>query len=235
MKQLWLLVGGNGAGKSTFYRLVLEPLGLPFVNADRLAQLVYPDAAQERSYEADLLAEQQRNTLVLSGASFCFETVYSHPSKIDFTARAKALGYYVIMVAIHLEQAELNAARVVQRVREGGHNVPTEKLLTRIPRPGSARPASASRPPQSLRMTLHYSRARMDAPTPVLDAHVPAHKRPATAGHLRSAAHLNRCDCGGTFLSSIPPRVRPLIWVQGGNCFIFPGSTSPPTLLPSFS
>ena len=134
MKQLWLLVGGNGAGRSTFYRLVLEPLGLPFVNADRLAQLVYPDAAQERSYEAALLAEQQRNTLLLSGASFCFETVYSHPSKIDFTARAKALGYYVIMVVIHLEQAELNAARVVQRVREGGHNVPTEKLLKRIPR-----------------------------------------------------------------------------------------------------
>ena len=46
MKQLWLLVGGNGAGKSTFYRLVLEPLGLPFVNADRLAKLVYPAAAE---------------------------------------------------------------------------------------------------------------------------------------------------------------------------------------------
>lgn len=134
MKQLWLLVGGNGAGKSTFYRLVLEPLGLPFVNADRLAQLVYPDAAEERSYEAALLAEQQRNTLLLSGASFCFETVYSHPSKVDFTARAKALGYDVIMVVIHLEQAELNVARVAQRVREGGHNVPTEKLLKRIPR-----------------------------------------------------------------------------------------------------
>ena len=38
------------------------------------------------------------------------------------------------MVVIHLEQAELNAARVAQRVREGGHNVPTEKLLKRIPR-----------------------------------------------------------------------------------------------------
>ena len=75
MKQLWLLVGGNGAGKSTFYRLVLEPLGLPFVNADRLAKLVYPAAAEEHSYEAALLAEQQRNTLLASGASFCFETV----------------------------------------------------------------------------------------------------------------------------------------------------------------
>ena len=134
MKQLWLLVGGNGAGKSTFYRLVLEPLGLPFVNADLLAKLVYPAAAEEHSYEAALLAEQQRNTLLLSGASFCFETVYSHPSKVDFTARAKALGYTVIMVLSHLEHAELNAARVAQRVQEGGHNVPTEKLLKRIPR-----------------------------------------------------------------------------------------------------
>jgi len=134
MNQLWLLVGGNGAGKSTFYRLILEPLGLPFVNADRLAKLVYPAAAEEHSYEAALLAEQQRNTLLASGASFCFETVFSHPSKIDFTARAKALDYTVIMVLIHLEQAELNAARVAQRVQEGGHNVPTEKLLERIPR-----------------------------------------------------------------------------------------------------
>jgi predicted ABC-type ATPase len=104
------------------------------VNADRLAKLVYPAAAEEHSYEAALLAEQQRNTLLVSGASFCFETVFSHPSKIDFTARAKALGYTVIMVLIHLEQAELNAARVAQRVQEGGHNVPTEKLLKRIPR-----------------------------------------------------------------------------------------------------
>ena len=70
------LIGANGAGKSTFYRLILEPLGLPFVNADRLAKLVYPAAAEEHSYEAALLAKQQRNTLLASGASFCFETVF---------------------------------------------------------------------------------------------------------------------------------------------------------------
>ncbi len=58
-------------------------------------------------------------------------------------------------------------------------------LLTRIPRPGSGRPASASRPPRSLQMTLHYSQVRMDAPTPVRDALTPARSRPATAGHLR--------------------------------------------------
>jgi predicted ABC-type ATPase len=133
-QQLWLLVGGNGAGRSTFYHLALEPLGLPFVNADRLARLVYPEAPEAHSYAAAQLAEQQRNSLLLSGASFCIETVYSHPSKIDFAARAKALGYVVILVLIHLEHAELNAARVAQRVSEGGHDVPTEKLIQRIPR-----------------------------------------------------------------------------------------------------
>jgi predicted ABC-type ATPase len=114
VKQLWLLVGGNGDGKSTFYLLVLEPQGLPFVNADRLARLVYPEASEVHSYEAAQLAEQQRNNLLLRGTSFCFEAVYSHPSKIDFAARAKSLSYAVIMIIIHLEGVELNAARVAQ-------------------------------------------------------------------------------------------------------------------------
>jgi predicted ABC-type ATPase len=54
--------------------------------------------------------------------SFCFETVYSHPSKIDVTALAKALAYPVIMVLIHLESPGLNQARIAGRVSEGGHS-----------------------------------------------------------------------------------------------------------------
>ncbi|MGM0593577.1 MAG: AAA family ATPase [Pseudomonadota bacterium] len=133
-KQLWILVGGNGAGKSTFYEHYLGPLGLPFVNADILARMLYSDAAEAHSYEAAKLAEQMRSELLLSGASFCFETVYSHPSKIDFVAHAKALGYEVIMVVVHLQSAELNQARVAERVSEGGHSVPDEKVNSRIPR-----------------------------------------------------------------------------------------------------
>ena len=115
-KQLWLLVGANGAGKSTFYRLAFERLGLPFVNADMLAQITYPEAPEAFSCEAARLAEQQRNTLLLRGSSFCFETVYSTPSKIDFIARAKALDYQVILVMIHLKSAQLNQARIASRV-----------------------------------------------------------------------------------------------------------------------
>lgn len=132
--QLWILVGGNGAGKSTYHRLALEPLGLPFVNADLLARIVFAEAPEAHSYQAAQLAERQRYQLLEQGVSFCFETVYSHHSKVDFIAHAKALGYQVIMVLIHLESTDLNQARIAGRVSEGGHNVPADKVISRIPR-----------------------------------------------------------------------------------------------------
>lgn len=134
MKQLWMLVGGNGAGKSTFYRLYLKPRNLPFVNADELAKATYPDAPEAHSYEAARLAEQMRNRLITDGISFCFETVFSHPSKIDFIANAKAQGYQIVLVAIHVDRVDLNRARIAQRVQEGGHAVPNDKVAERIPR-----------------------------------------------------------------------------------------------------
>ena len=133
-RQLWLLAGGNGAGKSTFYRTRLAPLGMSFVNADILARALFPDAPEMHSYDAALLAGKLRLKLLQEGCSFCFETVFSHPSKIDFVAQAKTLSYEIVLVFIHLEVDSLNQARVAQRVIEGGHDVPAGKVIKRIPR-----------------------------------------------------------------------------------------------------
>lgn len=134
LKQLWVLAGGNGVGKTTFYRLFLEPHGIHLVNADIIAKEINPNNPESVSYEAASHAEQLREELISLGVSFCFETVFSHESKIDFVAKAKALGYEIILVYIHLVTVELNEARVQQRVSEGGHNVPPEKIRSRIPR-----------------------------------------------------------------------------------------------------
>jgi len=134
-KQLWLLAGGNDAGKTTFYKTRLEPLGLSFINADILAKQLDPEAPEKQSYQAAKIAEVMRFQLLHQGRSFCFETVFSHPSKIDFIAQAKALGYEIILVFIHLDHLMLNQARIAQRVSEGGHSVPEDKVRSRIPRP----------------------------------------------------------------------------------------------------
>jgi predicted ABC-type ATPase len=134
-RQLWVLAGGNGAGKSTFYKIsLLKSRGVLFVNADMIAKLINPEGPEQVSYEAAHLVERLRDEFLVKGISFCFETVFSHVSKIDFIAKAKAYGYQVVLVFIHLEPPALNEARVRQRVSEGGHNVPPEKIRSRLPR-----------------------------------------------------------------------------------------------------
>ncbi len=133
-KHLWVLAGGNGAGKSTFYNLHLAKYGIPFVNADLIAKDLDAEHPEGVSYHASTLAAKIREDLISQGVSFCFETVFSHESKIDFLARAKAGGYTIILVYIHLVHSSLNEARVKQRICEGGHGVPIEKIHSRIPR-----------------------------------------------------------------------------------------------------
>lgn len=133
-KQLWILVGGNGAGKSTFFHHYLSGHGIKFVNADLIARQIKPDDPETASYQAAHAAKYLREEMLNNGISFCYETVFSHPSKIDFLGEAKAKGYKIILVYIHLTDPSLNEARVHQRTKEGGHDVPVDKIHSRIPR-----------------------------------------------------------------------------------------------------
>lgn len=134
MKQVWVLVGGNGAGKSTFYDKLLSDQGLPFIKVDKIAKEYFPDDPEGNSYKAAKLAETIREEQMRNGNSFCFETVFSHPSKIDFLGKAISLSYEIILIFIHVSSTQLNKARVAQRVVEGGHSVPDDKIESRIPR-----------------------------------------------------------------------------------------------------
>ena len=66
-KQLWILAGGNGAGKTTFYNLFLAPKGIKLVNADIIAKAINPENPQTVSYEAANVAEQIRKKLLQQG------------------------------------------------------------------------------------------------------------------------------------------------------------------------
>jgi predicted ABC-type ATPase len=132
--ELWAIVGGNGAGKSTFYKLFLAPQKIPFINADVIAKEIAPENPEAASYDAAGIAAQQRENAIRDNQNFCFETVFSHESKIDLLAKARAAGYEVNLVVIYLSSVEVNKARVKQRVASGGHDVPEDKIASRIPR-----------------------------------------------------------------------------------------------------
>ena len=127
--QLIFLAGPNGAGKSTFFETFLKESGLRFVNADRIAAALGISDA-----EAASAADAARAQLVADRVSFITETVFSDPvgAKIQFLRDAIAADYRVTLYFVGVSSAQLSGARVSQRVRAGGHDVPPERLERRF-------------------------------------------------------------------------------------------------------
>lgn len=128
---LHLLAGPNGSGKSTFAERILVPsTGLVFVNADAIAAREWPGEEVEHAYDASRLTAAVRDRLMGERTSFVTETVFSHPSKVELVEHALARGYLVHLHVV-LVPVDLTVARVAERVRRGGHDVPQQKVRER--------------------------------------------------------------------------------------------------------
>ncbi len=101
------------------------------MNADLIARAKWPQSYARHAYEAGRLAAQTRQRLIAARKSFVAETVFSHPSKLELINQARAADYVIWMTFVCVSSPELSVARVGQRIREGGHPVPPEKIRSR--------------------------------------------------------------------------------------------------------
>lgn len=103
--ELFVVVGPNGSGKSSALYETKIDREIVFVNPDDIARLEYADV--EDQHRRDLLAwmncNAQRDGLLSERVTFGFETVGSHPSKVEFMAKAKELGYRVTLLFVSTE------------------------------------------------------------------------------------------------------------------------------------
>lgn len=83
------------------------------------------------SYEAALIAAFLRQLLIEEGNTFSFETVMSHPSKLDVFRNAHAAGFKNYLYFIATVSPQINIDRVAARVRKGGHAVDPRKIEER--------------------------------------------------------------------------------------------------------
>ncbi len=141
---LTIFAGPNGSGKSTLTRQIKTygfSLGT-YINADDIASELFAAArargeqVSRSDFEVPAFweAERRRQECVDRHADFAFETVFSHPSKLELIARAKAAGFIVKLYFVSTENPMLNVARVRKRVAEGGHAVPEDKIIARYRR-----------------------------------------------------------------------------------------------------
>lgn len=133
-KKIVIIAGPNGAGKTTFAREFLpNEAGCPiFVNADLIAAGIAPFQPETVAFRAGRLMLQEIAHHTAEGSSFAFETTLSGRTYAPMIDRWRAQGYIVKLIFLSLTSADEAVARVAIRVRQGGHNIPTDTIRRRF-------------------------------------------------------------------------------------------------------
>lgn len=124
---LLVMAGPNGSGKSTITSQ-WNVVGY-YVNADEIKKHLKCD-----DLTAARIAESTREFLLKQGEDFTFETVLSTPRNLSLMERAKNKGYKVVCIYVLTCDPQINVERVRGRARNGGHDVPPEKVVARYKR-----------------------------------------------------------------------------------------------------
>ena len=120
-----VFAGPNGSGKSSVTSFLNPPQFL-YINADNIKRTMqYTDlqAAEE--------AEKMRERAIAERKDFSFETVLSTDRNLKLLIKAKNAGYFVRCYYVLTVDPIINISRIESRVRAGGHDVPSEKIIKR--------------------------------------------------------------------------------------------------------
>jgi len=130
-----IVVGGpNGAGKTTFIKKLVYTFGFPYIGADNIAVILRPEAPESAAIQAGREFILQTNEQIGKKESFIVETTLSGRSFANTIRTAKNAGFEIDETLVFVESPNMSVQRVSERVRAGGHHVPTEDVQRRFSR-----------------------------------------------------------------------------------------------------
>jgi predicted ABC-type ATPase len=129
-----IIAGPNGAGKTTFAQTFLpqEAQCPRFINADLIAASLSPFAPEVAAIKAGRLMLREIDEAAAKRESFAFETTLSGLGYLRRIENWRAAGYHVSLLFLSLPTVEMALARVAERVRQGGHDVPEATIRRRF-------------------------------------------------------------------------------------------------------
>ncbi|WP_337175243.1 AAA family ATPase [Paludisphaera sp.] len=129
-----VIAGPNGAGKTTFATDYLPSFAncREFVNADLIAWGLSPFAPESQAMRAGRLVLTRIQELAAAGSDFAFETTLSGRTYVPILTRLREHGYRIHLFFLWLPAADLAVARVANRARQGGHDIPEPAIRRRF-------------------------------------------------------------------------------------------------------
>ena len=128
-----IIAGPNGAGKTTFALHYLDKT-TRFINADLIASGLSPLSPELQQMKASRLFLKEIKESIDRKENFAFETTLSGKSYAKLVQQLQADNWVVNLIYLYLPSVKMSLERVEERVKHGGHNIPTESILRRYPR-----------------------------------------------------------------------------------------------------
>jgi predicted ABC-type ATPase len=135
--ELVLVAGPNGSGKSSVADIYIEARfpSWPKLNADRVLLAMEQTDALEASphpmVQAAQLVDGAAKCLAVLREPFVLETVLSSEKYRPLVSLARRAGLIFRLVYLATRNPKINVVRVRQRVLDGGHDVPEDKIHER--------------------------------------------------------------------------------------------------------
>lgn len=133
---IYVIAGCNGAGKTTFAKVLLplEVKCLNFLNADLIAHGLSPLNTRAAAIKAGRLLLREFRTFVDRRESFAVESTLSGTTYLSLLRQGSQRGFKIYLYYLWLPNAALAIARVRERVKMGGHDVPVADIRRRYGR-----------------------------------------------------------------------------------------------------
>ena len=128
-----MLAGVNGAGKSSILGAALREAGADYFNPDELARelVARGRTPAEANAEAWATGRTLLERAIDERLTFAFETTLGGKSITELLVRAARNEMRIRMIYVGLESAELHICRGRQRVAQGGHDIPGDRIRQR--------------------------------------------------------------------------------------------------------
>ena len=133
-KSLYVVAGPNGAGKTTYAEASQLRHSSVYLSADQIAAQLSPDNPAARRVAAGRQFLTSLNARLAGSENLLIETTLSGRSFRRTLQRAGEHGFETTLILVYLDCADTCVARVKERVRKGGHDVPEVDVRRRFPR-----------------------------------------------------------------------------------------------------